>query len=107
MIRLNRIGNKLGLAGAIGIALAVGMVANQLMSEAAIKAANGRLARSQRVIDAVYLAQIELRQMQLAARDVRLAKTPEEVDKRIADLQRDKAAQDKEIEAALVSAQQQ
>ena len=31
MIKLNRIGNKLGFAGAIGVVLAVGMVANQMI----------------------------------------------------------------------------
>src|SRR3989442_19559 len=36
MIKLNRIGNKLGFAGAIGVLLAVGMVANQMMSEAEV-----------------------------------------------------------------------
>ena len=51
MIKFNRIGNKLGLAGAIGVLLAVGMVANQMMSEAEVEAAGGRVARSQRVID--------------------------------------------------------
>ena len=33
MIKFNRIGNKLGLVGLLGIALAVGMAANQMMSE--------------------------------------------------------------------------
>jgi methyl-accepting chemotaxis protein len=107
MIKLNRIGNKLGLAGAIGVLLAAGMVANQMMSEATIEAANGRVARSQRVIDAVFAAQIELRQMQVAARDIRLAKMPDEVDKGIADLQRLKVAQAKEVDAALAVAQRQ
>ena len=37
MIKLNRIGNKLGLAGAVGVLLAVGMVANQMMTEASIE----------------------------------------------------------------------
>jgi methyl-accepting chemotaxis protein len=107
MIKLNRIGNKLGLAGAIGVLLAAGMVANQMMSEAAIEAANGRVARSQRMIDSVLVSQIELRQMQVAARDIRLARTPDEVDKGIADLQRVKVAQAKEVDAALATAQLQ
>ena len=33
MIKLNRIGNKLGLAGAVGVLLAIGMVANQMITE--------------------------------------------------------------------------
>ena len=37
MIKLNRIGNKLGLAGAVGILLAAGMVANQMVTEASIE----------------------------------------------------------------------
>ena len=60
MIKFNRIGNKLGLAGAIGVLLAAGMVANQMMSEAADQSANGRVARSQRVIDSVLAAQMQL-----------------------------------------------
>ena len=107
MIKFNRIGNKLGLAGAVGILLAAGMVANQMISEAAIEATNGRFARAQHVTDATLTSQVELRQMQVAARDIRLAKTAEEVDKRIADLQRLKAAQAKEVDAAYAAAQRQ
>jgi hypothetical protein len=59
------------------------------------------------VIDSVLASQIELRQMQVAARDIRLAKTPDEVDKGIADLQRLKLAQAKEVDAALAAAQLQ
>src|SRR5690242_2335708 len=107
MIKLNRIGYKLGFAGAVGVLLAAGMVANQMTSEAAVEAANARVARSQRVIDSALAAQIELRQMQVAARDIRLAKTPDEVDKGVADLQRLKGAQAKEVDAALAAAQLQ
>ena len=107
MIKFNRIGYKLGLAGAIGVLLAAGMVANQIMSEAAVEAANGRVARSQRVIDSAFVSQIELRQMQVAARDIRLAKTADEVDKQIADLQRRKVAQAREVDAALSAALKQ
>ena len=38
MSKLNRIGNKLGLAGALGILLAVGMVANQMVTESTVTA---------------------------------------------------------------------
>ena len=56
MIKLNRIGNKLGLAGAVGILPSIGMVANQMLSEAEVEAANQRTARAQRVIDGVMAA---------------------------------------------------
>ena len=89
MIKLNRIGNKLGLAGAVGVLLAVGMVANQMMTEIAHRRqANERAARSQRVADNSLAAHIDLRKIQLAARDIRLARTPAEVEKTVADLQR-------------------
>ena len=42
MIKLNRIGNKLGAVGLLGVVLAGGMVANQMVSESTIDAANQR-----------------------------------------------------------------
>ena len=104
MIKLNRIGNKLGLAGVVGVLLAVGMVANQIITESAVTAANDRAARSQKVADTSLEAHLELRKMQLAARDIRLARTPADVEKTVADLQRYKAAMAKSIEAALETA---
>ena len=104
MIKLNRIGNKLGLAGAVGVLLAAGMVANQMITEASIEQASDRASRSQRVADNSLSAHIDLRKIQLAARDVRLARTSAEVEKTIADLQRFKASEAKELEAALAAA---
>ena len=107
MIKLNRIGNKLGLAGAVGVLLAAGMVANQMITEASIEQSSERAGRSQRVADNSLSAHIDLRKIQLAARDVRLARTPAEVEKTVADLQRFKASEAKELEAALAAAQAQ
>ncbi|HWL73882.1 MAG TPA: hypothetical protein VNQ74_08425, partial [Burkholderiaceae bacterium] len=107
MIKLNRIGNKLGLAGAVGILLAAGMVANQMVTEASIEQSSERASRSQRVADNSLSAHIDLRKIQLAARDVRLARTPAEVEKTVADLQRYKASEAKELESALAAAQGQ
>ena len=104
MLKLNRIGNKLGLAGAVGVLLAAGMVANQMITETRIEQASDRASRSQRVADNSLSAHIDLRKIQLAARDVRLARTSAEVDKTIADLQRFKASEAKELEAALSAA---
>jgi methyl-accepting chemotaxis protein len=105
MIKLNRIGYKLGLAGAVGIVLAVGMAANQMMTETAVNSASDRAGRSQRVADAALLAHLDLRKMQLSAREVRLARTPAEVEKAVADLQQFKASEVKELDAAVASAQ--
>ena len=105
MIKLNRIGNKLGLAGAVGVLLAIGMVANQMVTELKIEEGSERAARSQQVANNSLAAHIDLRKIQLAASDVRLARTRAEVEKAIADLQRHKASAAKELEAALATAQ--
>ena len=105
MIKLNRIGNKLGLAGVVGVLLAVGMVANQMITESRIEEGSARATRSQQVADNSLAAHIDLRKIQLAAGDVRLARTTAEVEKTVADLQRHKASQTKELEAALATAQ--
>ncbi|WP_028350031.1 methyl-accepting chemotaxis protein [Bradyrhizobium murdochi] len=104
-MKLNRIGYKLGLAGAVGVLLAIGMVANQMVTESRIEEASERAARSQQVADNALSAHIDLRKIQLAAGNVRLARTPAEVEKTVADLQRYKASGAKELEAALAMAQ--
>lgn len=105
MIKLNRIGNKLGLAGAVGVLLAIGMVANQMVTESKIEEGSARATRSQQVANNALAAHIDLRKIQLAADDVRLARTRAEVEKALADLQRHKASAAKELEAALTTAQ--
>ena len=67
MIKLNRIGNKLGLAGAVGVLLAIGMVANQMATESSIEQGSARAARSQQVADNSLSEHIDLRKIQLAA----------------------------------------
>jgi methyl-accepting chemotaxis protein len=104
MIKFNRIGFKLGLAGAVGVLLSIGLVANQMMSEAEIAAANQRAARAQRVIDGASTAQLDLRMIQLAERTLRLSRTAEEVDRNLADMRRVRASQKKVIEDTLDSA---
>ena len=74
MIKLNRIGNKLGLAGAVGVLLAIGMVANQMVTESRIEEGSERATRSQQVADNSLSAHIDLRKIQLAASAVRLAR---------------------------------
>jgi methyl-accepting chemotaxis protein len=104
MIKLNRIGYKLGLAGAVGILLAGGMVANQMMSEQAVEAANSRANRSQQVIDAAIAANLNGRQIELAARNIRLATKPADVEKNVVDLNRFKAAEVKALDDAEAAA---
>src|SRR2546423_12423461 len=105
MIKLNRIGNKLGLAGAVGVLLAIGMVANQMVTETRIEEGSTRATRSQQVADNSLCAHIDLRKIQLAASAVRLARTACEVEKTIADLQRHNAITARELDSALSCAQ--
>jgi methyl-accepting chemotaxis protein len=100
MMKLDRIGNKLGLAGLIGILLSGGMLVNQIMAEQKITASN-KLADGQQFINEHTLeANIALRRMQLAVRDMRLAKTPADMEKPIASLTEMTARITKELESA-------
>jgi methyl-accepting chemotaxis protein len=92
MIKFNRIGNKLGIAGAFGVVLAAGMVANQLMSEAKVSEADNVAARYQAVADSALSAHLELRQMQLRARTIRLARSIGEVDQNLDEMKKFEAS---------------
>ena len=46
MIKFNRIGNKLGLAGAVGVLLSIGLVANQMMTASTVAGASSTGQRS-------------------------------------------------------------
>src|SRR5258708_16679162 len=104
MIKLNRIGYKLGLAGAVAVLLAIGMAANQMMTEATVSAVNDRAGRSQRVSDAALAANLAMRQMELAGRNIRLSRTPAAVEKHFAQLEHLTAPQTNQLEAALARA---
>jgi methyl-accepting chemotaxis protein len=101
---LNRIGNKLGLAGAIGAILAVGMIANQIISQHAVEAANERADRSQKVVESVLSASRDMTQTQLAGRSARLARTPAEAEAAAAEIQQFCDAMFRDVDAALANA---
>src|SRR6185437_3369869 len=99
MIKLNRIGNKLGLAGAVGVLLSIGMVANQMTTESSVAGVNDRADRAQRVTEGTLAAQADVRQVQLAGRNLRLARTPADIDNSLADMRKAAAAEESEIDA--------
>jgi methyl-accepting chemotaxis protein len=101
MIKLNRIGNKLGLAGAVGVLLSIAMVTNQMVTESSVDAANQLANRQQGVADHTLAAEVGLRKMQVGLRDVRLAKAPADVDKGAAAFRKAMTEQQKEIDGAL------
>ncbi|HYI31188.1 MAG TPA: HAMP domain-containing methyl-accepting chemotaxis protein, partial [Bradyrhizobium sp.] len=105
MIKLNRIGNKLGLAGVVGVLLAIGLVANQLATESTVTVANDRTDRLQRVSESTLAAHLNMRQVQLAARGIRLARTPAEIDTAVAEMRQFGAIEAREIDVAVATAQ--
>jgi len=103
-VRLNRIGNKLGLASLIGILLSVGMVANQSWTEQSITEANRRADVEQQIADNALKAESEMRNMQLAVRGVRLARTKADVDKLRGEFSAAQAEQAKWLDTAIALA---
>src|SRR6266480_4071504 len=103
-VRLNRIGNKLGLASLIGILLSVGMVANQSWTEQSITEANRRADVEQQIADNALKAESEMRNMQLAVRGVRLARTKADVDKLRGEFSAAQAEQAKWLDTAIAPA---
>src|SRR5450756_847205 len=104
MVKLNRIGNKLGLAGAVGVLLAIGMVANQMATESSVGEANALADKQQTVAEDTLAAHVSLGQMQLASRTIRLANTMDEVDGNLAAMRQYKTNEEKQIDDALAVA---
>jgi methyl-accepting chemotaxis protein len=104
MARLNRIGNKLGLAGAVGVLLAFGMVTNQWMTEASVSAVNQLAGVQQGMADLVLAAEVSVRQIQLAGRNIRLTRTTAEVEKTAVEMRTFKTLAEKQIAGALALA---
>ncbi|UFZ06898.1 methyl-accepting chemotaxis protein [Bradyrhizobium ontarionense] len=102
-MKLNRIGYKLGLAGAIGATLAVGMIANQMIAGNAVNRANEQAERARLVVESVMSASINMQQSQLAGRTARLARVPADAEKAAADIQQFSTAMVTDIDGALAN----
>ena len=103
MIKLNRIGNKLGIASALGILLAAGMVMNQSSTESSVNDANQRADVQQQISDNALKAESEMRNMQLAVRGVRLARTTAQVTAMRAEYRVAESAQTQLLDAAITA----
>jgi methyl-accepting chemotaxis protein len=101
MIKLNRIGNKLGAVGLFGVLLAGGMVVNQMVSETTIDAANHRAEVHQTIADRILQANIALRGMELAVRDIRQSRNPQELEKSLGGLNAAFAAVTGDLDVAI------
>jgi methyl-accepting chemotaxis protein len=104
MIKLNRIGYKLGLAGAVGVLLSIGMIGNQMITESAVGVVNELAAKQQEIADDSRAAEVSVRQLQQAGRNIRMTRTAAEVEKTVADIRQFKAAEDTQIDGALALA---
>src|SRR3974377_399637 len=80
MIKIDRIGNKLGLVGAVGVLFSAGMAANQLISELAVIAANERVNRQEIIANHSLEGNLGLLNMQLAVRDIWQSKNQPEAE---------------------------
>ncbi len=103
MIKLNRIGNKLGAVGLFGVLLSGGMVANQMVSESTINSANDRAGVQQMVSDHTLQGKIALRGMELAVRDIRQSKNPPELEKSLGGLNAAFATLTRELDVAIAN----
>jgi hypothetical protein len=103
MIKLNRIGNKLGAVGLFGVLLSGGMLANQMASESTINSANHRAGVQQTIADHTLQGNIALRGMELAVRDIRQSKNPPELEKSLGGLNDAFAAVTRELDVAIAN----
>src|ERR1700686_4438726 len=101
MIKLNRIGYKLGLAGAVGVLLSIGMIANQMVTESSVSEVNKLADLQQGMSNDVLESEVGVGQIQLAGRNIRLQRTPAEVEKVGAEMRGFKAITEKHITAAV------
>jgi methyl-accepting chemotaxis protein len=101
VIKLNRIGNKLGLAGLVGILLAVGMLANIVVAERQIAAANQLADTQQSIANHALEANIGVRRLQLSVRDIRLALNGADIDKHVDTLSQVHATAAKHLDTAI------
>ncbi len=101
MIKLNRIGNKLGAVGLFGVLLSGGMVANQMVSESAINSANHRAGLQQAIADRTLEGNVALRGMELAVRDIGQSKNQSELEKNSGSLNDAFAAMTRALDVAI------
>jgi methyl-accepting chemotaxis protein len=100
-MKLNRIVYKLGLAGLAGLVLSLAMSANQMTSETAINLGNDNADVQQSIASHALEADVALRRMQLSMSNIRLAKTPAEVENSLRGLQDAEALVVKHLDTAV------
>ena len=100
-MKFNRIVYKLGLAGLAGLVLSLAMSANQMTSETAINHGNDSADVQQSIASHALEADVALRRMQLSMSNIRLSRTPAEVENNMRGLQDAEVLAIKQLDAAI------
>jgi methyl-accepting chemotaxis protein len=97
----NRIGNKLGLVGLVGVALSVGSVINYRMSQNSLSTVDEYRDTQQQISEQALVTAIGFRRVQLLAKDIRYAKNADDIAKNLALIPPSKTMYEKAVDAAI------
>jgi methyl-accepting chemotaxis protein len=86
------------------VLLSIGMITNQMVTESSVSEVNKLADLQQAMSNDVLAAEVSVRQIQLAGRNIRLVRTPAEVEKTGAEMRQVKATAEKQIADALAAA---
>jgi methyl-accepting chemotaxis protein len=86
------------------VLLSIGMITNQMVTESSVSEVNKLADLQQGMSNDVLAAEVSVRQIQLAGRNIRLVRTPAEVEKTGAEMRQVKATAEKQIADALAAA---
>jgi methyl-accepting chemotaxis protein len=82
-----RIGTKLGICIGIGVALVAGLIINEQVTSNSIERLTATADRQQTIVIESVTTEVVLQRVHVAARDLRMARTPMEVQKLLGELQ--------------------
>jgi methyl-accepting chemotaxis protein len=95
-----RIGTKLAMSAGIGVLLVIGMLINQLFTTNLVADRYDTVGRQQLTVEDATTAGMAIRSMQIAYRDIQLARSTEAVDKALNNLRTNWQISAKHLEAA-------
>jgi HAMP domain-containing protein len=96
-----RIGTKLAISAGIGIVLVASMILNQQLSAGSVEQAMAKAATQQSILQAASGVLVDMKNNQVAVRDIRLAKLPEDAKKLLAAARAREEEMQKLLDAAI------
>jgi methyl-accepting chemotaxis protein len=100
-MQFNRIGNKLGLVGLVGVALSVGSVVNYRMSQSSLATVDEYRDTQQQISEQALVTAIGFRRVQLLGKDIRYAKNAEDIAKAVTAIPPSKSMYEKAVDTAI------